>query len=219
MVWRISGFTIGLLLVSMASASSQNRPSFDCAEGKEYIEKAICQSTALSTLDREIAAAYGVTRKLLDPIAQNALKNDQKRFLAGREIALTERYGNLTEFMETRLKLLRSLQAGSTGMAAADFLGEWKNQYGYIRIVQGKSDTVDIKINSAAMVTGKWLCGIKTTAPVDSGSIAFTYEKVSIDITRDGSALIISEKSPSEDGQKPYCGNNGGVGGHYFKVK
>jgi hypothetical protein len=220
MVFRRSISLAGaLLLVSLASATAQNRPSFDCAKAKEDIEKAICKSAVLSRHDRDIAVAYVEARNRLDPVAQAALKEDQGLFLVGREIALIERGGDLADFMKTRLDLLRALEAGPTGMGAAAYLGEWKNENGSILFAPGKDGAVTIKVSSAAMVTAKWVCEIDTTAPVRAGLISFMEEKVRIDIKRAGSALKISETSPPDDSQKPYCGHNGGIEGHYFKVK
>jgi uncharacterized protein YecT (DUF1311 family) len=219
MLFRSLGLVVALVALSSQPTTAQNRASFDCAKAKEDIEKAICKSTVLSSLDREISAAYGEARNRLDPIAQKALKDDQELFLVGREIALTERGGSLSDFMKTRVELLRSIQMGSTSMGAAAFLGEWKNENGSIVVSVGKGDTVDIKVSSAAMVTGKWVCDIETSASVRMGRINLTEDKVQIGISRAGAALKISEKSPSEDSQKPYCGHNGGIEGHYFKVK
>jgi uncharacterized protein len=219
MIFRSLGLVVALVALSSQPTTAQNRASFDCAKAKEDIEKAICRSAALSSLDREISAAYGEARNRLDSIAQKALKDDQELFLVGREIALTERGGSLSDFMKTRVELLRSIQAGSTSMGAAAFLGEWKNENGSIVVSVGKGDTVDIKVSSAAMVTGKWVCDIETSAFVRMGRINLNEDKVQIGISRAGAALKISEKSPPEDSQKPYCGHNGGIEGHYFKVK
>ncbi len=219
MVWRTVGCAIALLLASLTIATAQNRPSFDCAKAKEDIEKAICKSAILSKHDREIGAAYADARKRLNPAAQAALKEDQSLFLVGREIALVEQSGSLADFMKTRLDMLRALEAGPTGMGAAAFIGEWKNENGSVLFAPAKDGKVSIKVSSAAMVTAKWVCEIDATALVQAGLIRFKEEKVRIDIARVGSALKISETSPADDSQKPYCGHSGGIEGHYFKVK
>ncbi|MGL4636825.1 MAG: hypothetical protein ACRCWF_12655 [Beijerinckiaceae bacterium] len=219
MTFQKTGLTICLLALSLVTATAQNRASFDCAKAKEDIEKAICKSAVLSRHDRDIAAAYADARKRLDPVAQAALKDDQELFLVGREIAMIERGGNLADFMKTRLELLRSLEAGPTGMGAAAFIGEWKNENGSILFVAGKNGEVTMKVSSAAMVTAKWVCEFEKSVLVRAGTISFKEEKVRIDIVRAGSALKVSETSPPDDHQKPYCGHSGGIEGHYFKVK
>jgi uncharacterized protein len=214
-----SGLAAGLLALSLTSAAAQNRASFDCAKAREDIEKAICKDATLARRDREIAAAYGEARKKLDPVAQKALKDDQELFLVGREIALVENGGDLADFMTQRLALLKALETGPAGEGIAAFLGEWKNENGSILIAPDKAGKVSIKVSSAAMVTGKWVCEIDATATVSGGRIAFREEKVRIELARAGGALKVAETSPPDDSQKPYCGHNGGIEGHYFKVR
>jgi uncharacterized protein YecT (DUF1311 family) len=209
----------GMLALSCTAAVAQNRPSFDCTKAKEDIEKAICKSAELSRYDREIGVAYAEARKRLDPMAQAALKEDQALFLVGREIAMIEHGGDLADFMKTRLAMLRSLEAGPTGMGSAAYIGEWKNENGSILFAPDKDGKISIKVSSAAMVTGKWVCEIDTSVLVRAGVISFKEEKVSITIARAGSALKVSETAPPDDSQKPYCGHNGGIEGHYFKMK
>ncbi len=69
----------GFALTSAADAAS-----FDCAKASTDIEKAICQDPALDRLDAEMGEAYAALAKRLPKDQAQALKENQKGWLATR---------------------------------------------------------------------------------------------------------------------------------------
>ena len=64
---------------------AQSGPSFNCAGNLSAIEMVICRNTELSSLDRQLASAYGtLTRELVGLSLQYGLRNEQKEWLRQR---------------------------------------------------------------------------------------------------------------------------------------
>jgi uncharacterized protein len=72
---------IGTFLSCGAAAAT---PSFLCSKGKTWLEKTICASDTLSTLDLDLALAYARMLKVLSPDAEAALTAEQRKWWAAR---------------------------------------------------------------------------------------------------------------------------------------
>jgi hypothetical protein len=60
-------------------------PSFDCARADHYVEWGICHDADLARLDAAIGNRLDFLLANLDPVAAEALRADQARFLADRD--------------------------------------------------------------------------------------------------------------------------------------
>jgi uncharacterized protein YecT (DUF1311 family) len=207
------------LLAGAGPAPAQNRPSFDCAKAKDDVEKAICKDTALSALDRDLAAAYGEAMRRLDSAGRKALQEEQSGFLMSRDNAMNWPDTSLKDYMTFRLEFLRGIRAGASGSEAAAFFGEWKNEIGSVKIARGKGGKLSIEINTVAPINARWVCEVSGKAPVSGGALRFIEDDVKIAIRRSGSLLKVDETLPAGRGTRDYCGANGSVEGLYFKVK
>lgn len=79
--FRIVSFLIGLALCpTLVSA----QPSFDCARAGTPTEHAICGSDRLSSLDRDLAAAYAAARSTATAAQAEAIRADQRLWLGQR---------------------------------------------------------------------------------------------------------------------------------------
>lgn len=70
-----------MLLVGAAAAA----PSFDCSKARLWSEKSVCDSEALSALDREAAQLFASARNRLSGEARDQLITGQKAWLRARE--------------------------------------------------------------------------------------------------------------------------------------
>jgi tetratricopeptide (TPR) repeat protein len=84
-------------------------PSFDCATAGHAAEKAICSDEELARFDREIDAAYQAALGRLDKKKADALRRDQKGFLATRNRLFGRPDYQLKTEMEKRLAQLRTI--------------------------------------------------------------------------------------------------------------
>jgi uncharacterized protein YecT (DUF1311 family) len=197
---------------------AQNRPSFDCTKARDDVDKAICRNAELSNLDREIAIVFGQLRRQLDPDAARALRQEQETFNASREVALESRDTSLREFMKGHLTLLRRIQMPATASGAAAFLGEWGSPSGKVSIKPGKGGLLSVEINTAAMISARWVCEASGEARLRDGRLSFKEDDVEIIVSRKGQSLAIEEVLPADHG-RGYCGANGAVEGQYFKLR
>ncbi|WP_271411974.1 MliC family protein [Pseudomonas sp. Q1-7] len=106
----------GLILALSATsplAMADAGPSFDCAKA-QGVEQQVCQSTALSALDRQMADVYRKTLAATDAATQRRLRAEQRGWLKGRDECwkASDQGQCLTLSYQTRLVALR-IQSGS----------------------------------------------------------------------------------------------------------
>ena len=94
----------------LAMVNPRTTPSFDCASAKLSAEKAICSDKDLAQLDQDIDAAYRAAVARLDRKAADALKRDQRAFIAGRNRLFGRPDYQLRKEMERRLGELRTMR-------------------------------------------------------------------------------------------------------------
>ncbi|MGL4240063.1 MAG: lysozyme inhibitor LprI family protein [Beijerinckiaceae bacterium] len=212
--------TIAFALAVSAAipATAQPRPSFDCGRAREAVEKAICGSPELATLDRDIARTFNDLRRKIDPDTARALKEEQDTFNATREIALESRDTTLRAFMRDHLQMLRRMDPAPAGEGAAAFTGEWRSGAGSVKIKAAKAGALTVEINTVAAILARWVCEVSGEAKVADGRLSFTEDDVVITLARKGASLEVTEKL--KDGQmRDYCGANGAVEGSYFRMR
>lgn len=83
--------------------------AFDCGKAKTAVEKAICATPALKSLDDELSAAYAEVKAAFPPAEQKMLVRSQRRWIARRESCGEAEEGVaacVTRDMKDRLSLL-----------------------------------------------------------------------------------------------------------------
>lgn len=201
-------------LAASASSASAATPSFDCRKASSHNEKLICSNTGLATLDRQIGARYKALLSQLDSTAAQALKSDQRWFLASRDDTDMDpaTVKDLTDILRHRLTFLNAIRS----TAPEGVAGIWRNITGKIVVHRVASGALTFEANASEPTTGRWVCdthgkavagnqGRWNVRVVDSVDDALT-------LTRNGPTLIVKEADLSPD----YCGMNGGLSGTFF---
>src|SRR6266540_5092932 len=93
----------------LALVNPRQGPSFDCAKASLAAEKAICSDEELARFDRDIDAAYQAALGRLDKKKADALRREQKTFLATRDRLFGRPGYQLKAEMEKRLVQLRAI--------------------------------------------------------------------------------------------------------------
>ena len=94
------------------AANSDNLlPTFACRAASRAVEKAICSDPDLARLDREIDASYKAALASRKGKAAEALRQEQRDFVAARNKSFGNPQYNLRREMELRLAALRGLSA------------------------------------------------------------------------------------------------------------
>lgn len=94
-----------------AKADTKAGPSFDCATAKRAVEKVICTDPGLSRLDRDINEAYARMIKSAAGDSQraaDALRDQQREFIATRNASFGKPDYDVRDAMERRLERLRA---------------------------------------------------------------------------------------------------------------
>jgi tetratricopeptide (TPR) repeat protein len=91
-----------------------NKPSFNCANARRAVEKAICANPELANLDREINAVHTkVVREVRNDSlrAGKALQREQDEFIARRNAAFGQPGYDLRKAMKERLDRLLAIES------------------------------------------------------------------------------------------------------------
>ena len=89
------------------------KPSFDCANARRPVEKAICANPDLANLDRQISVANAKAVREAgsgNPGAGRALQREQDDFIARRNAAFGRPDYDLQKAMKERLDRLLAMQ-------------------------------------------------------------------------------------------------------------
>jgi tetratricopeptide (TPR) repeat protein len=87
-----------------AQLALAGKPSFNCANARRPVEKAICANAELADLDREIVVANArLVRAAKSSHDAQALQREQDEFIAGRNAAFGKAGYDLTKAMQDRL--------------------------------------------------------------------------------------------------------------------
>ena len=82
------------------------RPSFNCARARTRSERAVCSSSELAALDRQMVGFYGAAYRGAEPEARALLERTRGRFLAfrdrcGNDSCIADAYrGRITEIRD-----------------------------------------------------------------------------------------------------------------------
>lgn len=92
------------------AANSGNGSSFDCADAKREVEKAICADPQLGMLDRQLAEAYERALKSMSRRSAADLRKSQHDFLAIRDASFRRPGYDLKKVMQDRLQRLNAME-------------------------------------------------------------------------------------------------------------
>lgn len=212
-----------MLSVVLQAAATDDGPSFDCARATKPAEAAICADAELSRLDQQIAVRYAAFRNALGPSGRTALEQEQRYYLAIRDLAhqadvtLPSRtFRTLPETMQLRADFLVSVAAARPN----EIEGEWMSIEGGGVIYRDADGVLSFDLGAAHAFNARWTCA--ASGPVRREGNVFTLDagdgwRLTGEV-EDG-VLILEESGPPGSGSPPYCGANGGLGRAYFKLK
>ena len=111
----LAALAVSAAFLSPVAASAQ---PVDCARPASKVEKAICDDGALASLDRLVARGLRFALEA-DPAGAEALRADQRRWIAARDAIYTQ--SNVLPLIRAHELRLRELlgKAGRRGLAAA----------------------------------------------------------------------------------------------------
>lgn len=210
---------IGAILGLYIGAAVQ--PSFDCRRAETEAEQAICADAELSRLDRRMAEQYRALRARLSPRGREGLLQDQQWFLGARDqwFENRDRWGGfptLEERMRDRADFL-----GSVDTNVAGWTGEWRNAAGGLTITEEEGRLV-LALNTAHPANARWLCDVSFTGQAVDGVVegaADLDENYRLTARLLGDVIRVEEASVAgHRGPPHYCGANGFVTGHFFRV-
>jgi len=208
-----------------ASAQSAPPQSADCRRATQPVDRAICSTPQLRTLDRRITDQYRALLSAMDADSAAALRLDQRWFVSARDRAATSLSGaeltaELTRRLSGRAEVLDSLTVDPIG----GVVGRWRNLYGEITVIQWATGVLTFEANTVDPVSARWVCNAtgngEWTGP-EEATLAVDSEDTSswsLTTTRKGAALSVDERHLGGDSTAPYCGLNGMVSGTYFRV-
>lgn len=219
----------GLLGTAQASLAA---PSFDCKQAASAAEHAICTFPELARLDRDIAARYATLRATLTPQAAQALRTDQRHYLADLNAApkpaipdATPHREPVRQALQHRLNLLNAIQTTPPPSLA----GQWRNHHGTLTITgtgtgtgtSANDNTLAFSASTAEQNTGRWTCTldgkITSTNPQHGTAISADAPDWPLSLQSQDTTLHITEHGPAHTAP-PYCGLNGTLSGVYFYI-
>ncbi|KMS51825.1 hypothetical protein V474_01950 [Novosphingobium barchaimii LL02] len=210
-------FSAGLVALTSVPVSAadpeRNGPSFDCSKASSGVEKAICASKPLSSLDGQIGMRYGALRKGLDKASAEKLKQDQQWFIATRNAGFADGEDRAKILLD-RLHFLNAISWSTP----AGVEGVWRNLAGEITVSRGANGQLSFNANAAEPSQGRWVCeaeGKLRAIGASHWKEATDDPAGQLDFTRSGVTLDVSD---AEGKSSPNCGLNGSLGGSYFRT-
>lgn len=194
-------------------------PSFDCAKAQTPVENAICADEALAEEDHAIAVAFKSLIERSDVALADAIRSDQRTFIAVRDeafglghIAAEQRQEGLLDRMQYRAEFLNWINvAPPEGM-----VGTWRNELGMVTISRTAHGLM-LKADAADQVIGSWLCSVEgSLVPADDGTATLATDEGEVRIARQAGYLEFFDARP--DATQSYCGHGGSMAGAYFYV-
>lgn len=214
---------LGLMLFAVPAAAQ--RPSFNCAKASAPVEHAICADPQLAGLDRRIATAYADLLKAAPKPLADALRDDQRTFLYGRDEAFAlpdltpaDRQENLQARLEERAGFLEAVQLEP----AADFTGQWHNAWGSVDVRRDKDGTYRVTANGADPVAGYWSCFVEDATGAARGRDlrVRSAEEPGWSLSLALKGTVLQTQGNNDDGSftSPFCGMNGTLDGAFFRT-
>jgi uncharacterized protein len=196
----------------------------DCRRASGPVETAICSTPALARLDAQIAQRYAAAMAELDAQGAQALRRDQRAFLAARDEAGATQTGSalvqtLTETLSDRLAFFDSFRIDPL----VTLIGRWRNLNGEVVINQWATGVLTIEAQTANHNRSGWTCEANA-----SGEWIEEYEARFDDISgaawglnvkAEGMTLVVEEDLSNSAGSPPYCGSGGSIAGTYFQAE
>lgn len=208
-----------------ATAAAEVSPSFDCAQARKDVEKAICANPQLAALDASIAKRYNEARKALDANTAEALLRDQRGFSKVRDDAFEKPFekDKPIEELATRLKYRDAFLASLDLAERKGFSGRWRNLSGEITLWKKPDGNILYEGSTEQPRTARWSCNVEADGKVEGERLRVKSVDTKgwvLDLQRQGAALVVQEQSPGAGSSTPpYCGANGSLGGTFFPIR
>lgn len=223
-----SSASTAALLLGAALATSIAAPaaaeSADCRRASGPVETAICSTPALTALDAKIAEHYGTAIRGYDASSAEALRRDQRAFLAIRDATGARLTGaglveELTDQMTRREAFLTDL--GNDPLVSV--VGRWRNLNGEIVVNQWATGVLTFTATAADPRGDGWSCEAdgsgdwieEDEARFDDISGAAAW---SLNVKAQGATLVVKETIENGADAVPYCGSGGTLSGTYFQA-
>jgi len=223
-----SSASTAALLLGAALATSIAAPaaaeSVDCRRASGPVETAICSTPALTALDAKIAEHYGTAIRGYDAASAEALRRDQRAFLAIRDATGARLTGadlveELTDQMTRREAFLTDL--GNDPLVS--MVGRWRNLNGEIVVNQWATGVLTFTATAADPRGDGWSCEAdgsgdwteEDEARFDDISGAAAW---SLNVKAQGATLVVKETIENGADAVPYCGSGGTLSGTYFQA-
>lgn len=84
LAWKAASLLLVVLVCLSPRESGAAQPSFDCAAARAPIERLICSSDTLATLDAELGRTFAAQQAARDPQARRSALEDQQKWLRQR---------------------------------------------------------------------------------------------------------------------------------------
>ena len=212
-------------MLAVLVALQTSGPSFDCDAATTPIEHAICANPEWSRLDRRMAERYRAALQNLSGPAREALRRDQRWFLAARDEWFENRgrwdgFGDVPQRLTARAAFLDSIRPG----APETLVGRWRNLAGEVEIQSSGPGRLWITVYGANPVNARWLCeGVSFGGGLEGRSVEGVASedpayRVRVSL-RDGYLEVEEEPMAPNTDAPAYCGANGYVSGTYFRVE
>lgn len=223
-----SSASTAALLLGAALATSIAAPaaaeSADCRRASGPVETAICSTPALTALDAKIAEHYGTAIRGYDAASAEALRRDQRAFLAvrdatGARLAGSDLVEKLIDQMTRREAFLTDL--GNDPLVSV--VGRWRNLNGEIVVNQWATGVLTFTATAADPRGDGWSCEAdgsgdwteEDEARFDDISGAAAW---SLNVKAQGATLVVKETIENGADAVPYCGSGGTLSGTYFQA-
>lgn len=197
----------------------------DCRRASGPVETAICSTPALARLDAQIARRYAAVMAELDPKDAQALRRDQRAFVAARDEAGATRTGSvlgeeLTQRLSGRVAFLDSLRSDPL----VTVVGRWRNLNGEIVINQWATGVLTFEAQTTGEAGYPWVCeasGNGEWIGEDEARFGHIDDAAAwtLNVKTEGTTLIVKEAIPNGAGSPPYCGFGGSLAGTYFQAE
>jgi uncharacterized protein len=201
-------FAVGLHVAAGASGG----PAFNCARASNATEKAICADARLSTLDREMAAAWRSWKEAFsDDADRTRLRVDQAQWMKRRNACAAATDCIATTYQD-RLDEL-------TGGSRYPFAGVYeKNGIGTVAVYP-HAQGYRVSIQTADPQAGRWTCELTGSAAAQGQQLTIRVDGATFQARLQSDVLEVLPGDGTNEAKGSFCGNNGTFTYGFRRVK
>nr|WP_313429064.1 lysozyme inhibitor LprI family protein [Brevundimonas diminuta] len=223
-----SSASTAVLLLGAALTASVAAPaaaeSADCRRASGPVETAICSTPALTALDAKIAERYGTAIRGYDAASAEALRRDQRAFLAARNTVGARLTGaDLIEELTDQLTRREAFLTDLGNDPLVSVVGRWRNLNGEIVVNQWATGVLTFTATAADPRGDGWSCEVDGSGDwIDEDEARFDdisgAAAWSLNVKAQGATLVVKETIENDADAVPYCGAGGTLSGTYFQA-